>query len=70
MHPYMHVLRVFEVIYMHICVSSILKCRELKKSKKIEITAGPVHAHGKGSFGHNAVCTRTAKGHVASTRAS
>jgi hypothetical protein len=34
MHPYMHVLGVFEVIYMHICVFAILKCRELKKNKK------------------------------------
>jgi hypothetical protein len=54
---------------MHICVSHILKCRELKKNKKTEITVHlcRVYAHGKGPFGHFAVCTHTAKGHVAHT---
>jgi hypothetical protein len=63
MHPYMHVLGVFEVIYMHICVFSILKCRELKKNKKQKLLLElcGVYAHGKGPFDHIAVCIHTAK---------
>jgi hypothetical protein len=62
-HPYMHVLGVFEVIYMYICVFSILKCRELKKNKKTENTVElcRVYAHGKGPFGHFVVCIHMAK---------
>jgi hypothetical protein len=44
----MHVLGVFEVIYMHICVFSILKCRELKKNKKQKLLLElcGMYAHG------------------------
>jgi hypothetical protein len=48
---------------MHICVFSILKCKELKKNKKIENTVElcRVYAHSKGPFGHVAVRIHTAK---------
>jgi hypothetical protein len=56
---YMHVLDVFEVIYMDIYVFTILKCRKLKK-KKILWALCRAYAHSKGPFDHFAVRIRTA----------
>jgi hypothetical protein len=56
----MHVLDVFEVIYMHICVFAVLKCRELKKQKLLWRLCR-VYAHVKGPFDHFAVRIHTAK---------
>jgi hypothetical protein len=50
---YMHVLDVFEVIYMNIYVFAILKCRELMKNKK-----------NKKNWWFFAVRMRTAKDHL------
>jgi hypothetical protein len=50
---------VFTVIYMHICLYSILKEKQ-KKSEKLGALCR-VYAHGKGLFGHFAVRIHTAK---------